>query len=155
LVRKRLVPFLISDGLSNGTTNDTSFDELKTPLFEQILLDLKAGKGFRCDFSNGQRVKPGFRLFKNIGSSFDQYKDETAIGDVILTNHEGTLGLAMVQLDTLHSHAKDFVVLNMPRDDTEEGVDQPTKKGDSVVRFVGTFRPLWFQGLDTKTNIKV
>lgn len=150
---------MVSDG-NNATRNEQSFDLLHNELQEKILKDAKVGKIYGSEFSPEKRLKREFRVFKNIGKhGFSDYKEESSIGEIVHTNKEGTLGLAMINLEALFAHNGDFIVLNMPREEASSedapntAATQPV--GDEIVRYISTFKPQWFQGLDQKTNIKV
>lgn len=109
---------------------------------------------------NMHKLKPGFRVFKNLGNAdFSQYQQQASIGEIIHLNKCGTVGLAMINLEALFSHQGDFVVLNSPKvvvdeNSVTENTDSESR-GDEIVRFISTFKPFWFEGLDLKTNIKI
>lgn len=137
-----------------------SFQTLAPELEESILNNAQKGIVFGSEFPSELKSKRGFRVYKNIGSqNFTDYQNQSSIGEVIHINEEGTMGLAMINLESLFAHEGDFVVLNVPKDEsTEENAstaETSTNKGDEIVRYIGTFKPHWFQGLDDKTNIKV
>ena len=154
-MRKRLVPFLISDGKSSSTANENTFDLIDEKIARSILDNAAANKDWT---SNSSRALRGYKVFKNIGGDFGAYQHEMAIGEVIHTNKEGTMGLAMMNLEALVSTKGDFAVLNIPREEEEDAGNKTSttmSKSDEIVRFIGTFKPSWFQGLDDKTNIKI
>ncbi len=150
MVRKRLVPFLLAESLENNVTNNTTaFDALHSSLMEKILSETKEGKVYGATFSS-PKVEKGDKVYKTL--------QENPVGEIIHTNSIGTLGLAMINLDAIHSHAGNFTVRQAPSEEEEEGNKAQLSNASSTnapTKFISTFRPSWFHGLDEKTNLKL
>lgn len=180
LLRKRLVPFLCSsDADTPATGNQAAFEVLSS--------DVKASKrtellGSKLVPKEQGSVTVGMKLYKRITNSSESgaasasaehyLLNEHPIGEVVVTDLGGQIGVAMVNLETLFSYKEgNFVAIMAPKadDNTEPTTDdlaQAQAKAqlqassdltskDTVLSFVATFRPAWFHGLDEKTNLQL
>lgn len=157
LVRKRLVPFLVSEhGDAPATGKAQAFESLspivRNSAFSQLIKHTELNSG----------VEVGMKVFKRIeGDVTAQHylENEQAIGEIVATELTGRLGVAMINLESLFSYEKgNFAVISVPK--TPEGAEATENESKAhvaseKVSFVSTFKPSWFQGLDEKTNLPV
>lgn len=159
LVRKRLVPFIVSEHATSPATNATkAFEPLdnkikenyRTKLLQQTSVDALA-------------VEPGMKLFKfnKDESSVQHYADnEQSIGEIVATDATGLLGVAMVNLESLFSYDQgNFAVAHVSKPDGDaapENAEVKVSQGKTSdhLHFIATFKPSWFHGLDEKTNLQ-
>jgi len=149
LVRKRLVPFLRSPSLEKHVTNNISaFELLPEEIMKKILSGTEEGNLYGSEFSL-PGIKQGSKLYKNV--------DEASIGEIIHTNSNGSIGLAMVNLDALLHHTGNFTVVeSVTENEKDETLSQSNnERTPNVPQYIATFRPTWFHGLDEKTNLKL
>lgn len=159
LVRKRLIPFLVSQQEESA---NAPFDPLTSELRAKVVNELSSSTT-----TSDQSVETGMKVFKRsaTGNSVQWYGEhEQAIGEIVTTDMTGKIGVAMINLESLLSYSQgNFVVAHTVSPSAPESggdpvqavaVDKAPKISDRL-RFITTFKPTWFHGLDEKTNLQV
>lgn len=103
------------------------------------------------DIDPSNSIKRTYKLYKYHGNDVSSYEKDPSIGEIVYTNQQGSLGLAMVNLDVLHQTEGNFLALEMI--ESTDNKDVLVVKPGQALKFITTFQPTWFQGLDTKTNL--
>eukprot|EP01031_Cornospumella_fuschlensis_P037190 gene37190-45142_t len=158
LVRKRLVPFLI-------TAKPTSAPRIFTNLSQDLMHELLRSARQPTATGSVAGLRTGCKLYKasDVNSTGQVQRSASAVGEVLVTSSNLLAGMAMVNLEALHAAAPCvFAVVEKKGDGSEEaeGVEigaagEGTKEDLNVVGFVSPFKPSWFSGLDEHTNLPV
>jgi folate-binding protein YgfZ len=169
LVRKRLVPFLTSASPDKTATEQTGSFDILSPSFIKHKLQEILSLPISTSSASSSTIQKGMKIFKLVPTAVgkDQYKTAQAVGEIIQIDSTGQAGLVMMNLDTLHINQGNFAVMSMPREssDSNEADTAQTTDGATLqqqqsdesnhIGFISTYRPVWFHGLDEKTNLKL
>jgi folate-binding protein YgfZ len=159
LVRKRLIPFLVSQKEESA---NAPFDPLTPELRAKVVKELSSSTT-----TTDQSVETGMKVFKRsaTGNSVEWYGEhEQAIGEIVATDMTGKIGVAMINLESLLSYSQgNFVVAHTVSPSAPDAGGDPVQavtedkapKVSDRLRFITTFKPIWFHGLDEKTNLQV